>query len=60
MIIERSFPLLKLAATVGAAAGVVWLIKKLRAQKPKPVVVEARTLRAGTRVGCEVPWGETV
>jgi len=66
MIIDRTLPLLKLAAAAGVAAGAVgavgavWLVKTLRAQKPRARVAEPQALRAQTRVQSEVPWGETV
>jgi hypothetical protein len=34
MIIERSFPLLKLAAAAGAAAVGLWLVRRLKARTP--------------------------
>jgi hypothetical protein len=55
MIVERPFPLLKLAAAAGAVIAGVWLAKKLKKPASRPrqklaPVVEVRPV-------AEVPWG---
>jgi hypothetical protein len=59
MIIERSLPLLKIAAAVGAAALGVWLVKKAKARRraPKQPEYEPRVERFDERRPYDVPWG---
>jgi hypothetical protein len=61
MIIERSLPLLKIAAAAGATALGLWLLKKAKA-KPRrrahtPAEHEPRVERFDERRPYDRPWG---